>query len=82
MEPVAKGRPRFRRAAGFVQTYTDAKTKAAEKEILLQAMKHKSAKPLTKKKTYRDIGVELFRCRRCDVFFVKNIEKKDDEKGD
>jgi Holliday junction resolvase RusA-like endonuclease len=31
--PQGKGRPRFRRAGNFVQTYTDAKTKAYEETI-------------------------------------------------
>lgn len=32
-DPVAKGRPRFRRIGNYVQTYTPAKTKNAEKHI-------------------------------------------------
>lgn len=32
--PVAKGRPRFRKLGSFVQTYTPAKTRNAEKEIV------------------------------------------------
>lgn len=32
-DPVGKGRPRFRRAGNFVQTYTDAKTAGWEKEV-------------------------------------------------
>lgn len=32
--PVPKGRPKFRRAGGFVQAYTPAKTRNAEKEIV------------------------------------------------
>ena len=32
-DPKGKGRPRFRRAGNFVQTYTDAKTKSYEQKI-------------------------------------------------
>lgn len=32
-DPKGKGRPRFRRAGNFVQTYTDAKTKSYEQQI-------------------------------------------------
>ena len=32
--PIPKGRPKFRRAGGFVQAYTPAKTRNAEKEIV------------------------------------------------
>jgi Holliday junction resolvase RusA-like endonuclease len=37
--PQGKGRPRFRRAGNFVQTYTDAKTKSYEATIKDAAVK-------------------------------------------
>ena len=46
-EPVPKGRPRFARRGGFVQTYTDAKTLTYENIVRTYAKKAMgSSKPL------------------------------------
>ena len=45
-EPVAKGRPRFVVRGKFVQTYTPAKTKGAEKAIIAQLKKQYKKAPL------------------------------------
>lgn len=45
-EPVAKGRPRFVVRGKFVQTYTPAKTKDAEKAIIAQLKEQYNKAPL------------------------------------
>lgn len=44
--PTAKGRPRFFRRGNHVGTYTDAKTKEAERDFKAQAIKYAPQKPL------------------------------------
>ena len=45
--PVGKGRHRFRIFAGHVSTYTPAKTKKAEQDIIKQIQKTYDVEPLT-----------------------------------
>lgn len=45
--PVGKGRPRFRIFQGHVSTYTPAKTKKAEQEIIRQLQETYNVPPLT-----------------------------------
>ena len=44
--PRPKGRPKFFRKGNFVGTYTPAKTREAEQNILIQAMPHRPATPI------------------------------------
>ena len=44
--PRPKRRPRFFKRGNFVGTYTDTKTKRAEQDFLLQALKYRPKSPL------------------------------------
>lgn len=65
--PQGKGRPRFRRAGNFVQTYTDTKTKTYEQKIKESASRAMgSARPLE-----GPISVDLYIRVRCPTSFSK-----------
>lgn len=66
--PVAKGRPRFSMAQGFVRAYTPAKTRHYESNVLAQAIGYRPAEPID-----TAIAVEL-------IFYLpipKSMPKKD-----
>jgi Holliday junction resolvase RusA-like endonuclease len=65
--PQGKGRPRFRRAGNFVQTYTDAKTKSYEATIRdTSARAMGSARPLES-----PVSVDLYIRVPCPSSFSK-----------